>query len=173
MVKCDIATSTIWYCKADEIYVRNVQTESILVKPLLHPWNTEEWHGGVKHVAADSAYFEGDIFLSPRPGRAHSGGSVRQPAEAAPQPHGVHGVSAAGAGESLPADTVPRCGHEREAGRLHQPAWGSHTGESRRRPAPDCKQCCMRELVIYGKYLAGKHDKTLLCLTFDIKVSDI
>lgn len=63
------------------------------------------------------------------PARAYSGSSVWQPAEAAPQPHRLHRVSAAGSGEGLPADAVPRCWHEREAGFLRQPAWSPHTGE--------------------------------------------
>lgn len=56
------------------------------------------------------------------PARAYFGGSVWQPAEAAPQPHRLHRVTAASAGKSLPANTVPGCQHEREAGFLHQPA---------------------------------------------------
>lgn len=68
-------------------------------------------------------------FVCLFPARAYSGSSVWQPAEAAPQPHRLHRVSAAGSGEGLPADAVPRCWHEREAGVLHQPAWSSYTGE--------------------------------------------
>lgn len=78
-------------------------------------------------------------FVSLCPARTYTGGPVWQPAEAAPQPYGVHSVTAAGSGESLPADTVSRCQHEREAGCLHQPARGSHTGESTLRPTPECK----------------------------------
>lgn len=53
------------------------------------------------------------------PARAYFGGSVWQPAEAAAQPHRLHRVPAAGDGESLPANPVPWCQHEREAGFLH------------------------------------------------------
>lgn len=74
------------------------------------------------------------LFLSFCPARADSGGSLWEPAEAAAQPHGVHRVPVAGSGESLPTDAVPRCRHEREAGCLHQPARGSHSGESAHPP---------------------------------------
>lgn len=56
------------------------------------------------------------------PVRADPGGSLWQPAEAATQPHRIHSAAAAGSGGGLPADAVPRCQHEGEAGHVHQPA---------------------------------------------------
>lgn len=78
-------------------------------------------------------------FVCLCPARAYSGNSVWQPAEAAPQPHRFHSVAAAGSGESLPTDPVPRCWHEREAGFLHQPSWSSYTGERTLLMTLDCK----------------------------------
>ena len=52
--------------------------------------------------------------------RAHPGGSLWQPAEAAPQPDGLQRVPAAGPGDGLPAEPVPRRGHAREAGHVCQ-----------------------------------------------------
>lgn len=82
-----------------------------------------------------TTYFGDDILcVSLSLARAYSGSSVWQPAEAAPKPHRLHRVAAAGSGEGLPADAVPRCWHEREAGFLHQPARSPYTGERARCP---------------------------------------
>lgn len=70
------------------------------------------------------------LFQRLRIPRHHPGGSVRLPApQAAPQPHGLHGAAAGGAGEDLPEDPLSRCGDEGAAGHVHQPARGQSAGQ--------------------------------------------
>lgn len=104
-------------------------------------------------------------FVSLRSIRAYTGGSLWQPAEAAPQPHSVHRVPAAGSGKSFPTDAVSWCQHEREAGCLHQPAWGSHSGQSSLHHTPDCLHVC-----IAVHFWPGKYFNILLHLPFYIKL---
>lgn len=74
------------------------------------------------------------LFQRLRIPRHHPGGSLRLAApQAAPQPHGLHGAAAGGAGEDLPEDPLSRCGDEGAPGHVHQPARGQSAGTSGRK----------------------------------------
>ena len=61
--------------------------------------------------------------------RHHPGGALRVPApEAAAQPHGLHRPAARGAREDLPEDALPRRGHARATGNVHEPPRGPRAG---------------------------------------------
>lgn len=75
--------------------------------------------------------------------RHHFGGTLWIPApQTEAESHGLHRPAAGGPGEDLPEDSLPRCGDERAAGHVHQPAWSQSPGTD---PLGVCQWGCFKE----------------------------